>query len=109
MATSNKSPVDKMNEYKGTAFPSPVIPFLGLSLGLGVPFALVTGNFLTTTSSPDDTATDTLVTVLQPFGFVGLLFASEFLLGAMARSSSVKASPQTAPLTARTGPSVIPC
>lgn len=81
-----------MDEYKGSAFPSPIIPVLGFSLGLAVPYAIVNGKIIDVSLSENDSSADTLVAVLQPFGFVGMLFASEFFLGASARSTSAKAS-----------------
>lgn len=93
MATpANKSPIDSMNEYKGSAFPSPGIPLLGFSLGIAVPYAMVTYEVVTVSSAAQRSSAEALLAVLQSFGYAGILFASEFLLGAAARSASVKAS-----------------
>ena len=93
MATPpNKSPIDSMNEYKGSAFPSPGIPLLGFSLGITVPYVMVTYEVVTVTSAAHGSSPEALVAVLQSFGYVGILFAAEFFLGAAARSTSAKAS-----------------
>lgn len=69
MTTKTPSPVDKMNEYKGGNLPSPIIPLVGLGLGLGVPFGLVQGKIV---SAPEgDGAVDAIVSTLQSFGYVG--------------------------------------
>ena len=103
MTMSTKSPIDSMNEYKGGAFPSPIIPVLGFSLGLAAPYGIVHGGLVTVSLTENSPSIDSLVSVLQSFGYIGMLFLSEFLLGAAARSNSAKASfsPAAAAATGR--------
>ena len=84
---NSSSPYDKMNEYKGGAFPSPIIPVLGFTLGLTVPYGLMQSRVITTKSSES-----AVLTTLQSLGYVSFLFLAEFLIGAAARGTSTKAS-----------------
>ena len=91
--TKTDSPIGKMNAFKGSAFPPPVIPLLGFTLGVGVPYALIeTGTVTPPASSSDNPAVDAVLATLQALGFSSILFLCEFFLGAAARSTSVKAS-----------------
>ncbi|CAB9528440.1 expressed unknown protein [Seminavis robusta] len=93
MTNKSDSPVDKMNDYKGGPLPSPVIPLLGFSLGVGVPYALVESRIMSGShASSGNDAVDSVLATLQSLGFASILFAAEFFLGAAARSTSTKAS-----------------
>jgi uncharacterized MAPEG superfamily protein len=85
--TTKPSPIDEMNEYTGSSFPSPLIPLSGFLLGFLAPYGLVQGRIVTTKNHES-----AVLTTLQSLGYVSFLFIAEFVLGAMARSTSAKAS-----------------
>ena len=88
---NSPSPLDRMNKYKGSSFPPPFIPFIGAGLGVALPYVLVQQGLVLVTTSPNDHDAK-LLQIMPTFGYVALLFLMEFLLGAVARSSSPKAS-----------------
>jgi hypothetical protein len=89
---NGSSPIDKMNEYKGGSFPSPIIPVLGLTLGGILPYALVRSNLVTVAAASSLHSNVVITSTLQSFGYIGLLFVGEFFLGVAARGTSAQAA-----------------
>jgi uncharacterized MAPEG superfamily protein len=91
------TPIDYMNSYKGAGLPDAVVPLMGFSFGTITPYAvylLLEMRSSKTSSAAGETATivDNLLTVLQGLSLPAILFLSEFVFGAIARSKSAKAS-----------------
>jgi uncharacterized MAPEG superfamily protein len=89
------TPIDYMNSYKGAGLPDAVVPLLGFAFGTITPYVVYV--LLETRGSKTTSATETeivnnLLQVLQGFSLPAILFISEFVLGAIARSKSAKAS-----------------
>jgi uncharacterized MAPEG superfamily protein len=89
--TNADSAIDKMNSYKGSPFPAPVIPLLGLALGVGVPYAMVESGMVSARSG-DNQPVEAVLSTLGAMGYASILFTAEFFLGAAARGTSTKAS-----------------
>ena len=88
------SAIDYMNAYKGLGNPDVIVPILALLFGTVPPYALsnLISTFLENSSLSDGTTKiDTVVTLLQAMSLPALLFLSEFVFGALARSKSPKA------------------
>jgi uncharacterized MAPEG superfamily protein len=79
-----------MKDYKGTGMPSPIIPVGGLVFGIVLPHLL--SSHILPESWTDLSPIDSLLVILESFSLVSGLFFWEFHLGAVARSTSAKAS-----------------
>ena len=90
------TPIDHMNAYKGNGLPDAVVPLMGICFGTISPYVvyfLLEMRASKTSSGTETTSTvDNLLTVLQGLSLPAILFISEFVLGAIARSKSAKAS-----------------
>lgn len=85
--TSDKDEIERMKEYKGSSFPAPIIPLSGAAIGLVLPWTI--RKFCL---SPGLSGVDGLMAWIPFATIISGLFFSEFLLGALARSESTRAS-----------------
>lgn len=89
-SSPSSSPVDRMNDYKGTPFPGPIIPLSGLAFGAVLPCVIfsIMDPQAWTSSDP----TEGIMLLLETFSLISLLFLTEFFWGVSARVLSPKAS-----------------
>ena len=90
------TPIDYMNSYKGAGLPDAIVPAIGFSLGIATPYVVyvlleMRGNKASSATAATSTV-DNVLTVLQSLSLPALLFISEFVFGAIARSKSPKSS-----------------
>ena len=83
-----------MNSYKGAGLPDVIVPAIGFSFGITTPYVVyvlleMRGNKAATAAT---STVDNVLTVLQSLSLPALLFISEFVFGAIARSKSPKSS-----------------
>lgn len=88
------TPIDYMNSYKGAGIPDAVVPIVGFTFGSITPYVVyVLLEMRGKKASSTETSTvDNVLTVLQGLSLPAILFLSEFIFGAIARSKSSKAS-----------------
>jgi uncharacterized MAPEG superfamily protein len=91
------TPIDYMNSYKGAGLPNAIVPLMGFSFGTITPYVVyvlleMRGSSKASAATETNTVVDNLLTVLQGLSLPAVLFISEFVFGAIARSKSAKAS-----------------
>lgn len=105
----NQKAIDRMKAYKGPPLPEPWIPMVGVILGAGVPFLLRRFIFHTLTPTTEEEFKDHFQLFLKHQIGISFLFLSEFIFGAIARSTSAKASfsPAAAAASPQTQPFLV--
>jgi uncharacterized MAPEG superfamily protein len=83
------SPIERMNDYKGSSLPSPVIPLSGLAFSVVLPYFIL---MITPQGWSSLNPTESILLFLQTFSLASILFLVEFLFGVKARGTSKKAS-----------------
>ena len=91
------TPIDYMNSYKGAGIPDAAVLLMGFSFGAIAPYSvyalLEMKDSKATPSATETTAiVNNLLTFFQSMSLPAILFISEFVFGAIARSKSPKAS-----------------
>lgn len=86
---ASRDPIREVKEYKGSSFPSPIVPLSGLALAIAILFAVY---HMIPKSYEGLEVSEVFLRLGESMILFGILFLSEFFLGAAARSESPEAS-----------------